>query len=177
MCYAHVISCTLISTCTYTCTCTCACTCTCTVVHTVYACTCTSFLLLSFLLLSFPPHNSPISSTPSSPSSLSLPASPSPSPSPRLTNFPVTVLEYAGPLHTLSSQDVDQMLLHSPLEECMVTVDTTMMRVLEVVLSTNKTRSQRDLGECVHISLSVAPPVMERSYRSIPSGILRAHTE
>ena len=148
----------------------------------MYSCTyCTSFFLfLPFLLLSLPPHNSPISSTPSSPSSLSLPAfppPPSPSPSPRLTNFPVTVLEYAGPLHTLSSQDVDQMLLHSPLEECMVTVDTTMMRVLEVVLSTNKTRSQRDLGECVHISLSAAPPVMERSYRSIPSGILMAHTE
>ena len=30
---------------------------------------------------------------------------------------------------------------------------------------------------CIHISLSVALPLMERSYRSIPSGILMAHTE
>ena len=29
----------------------------------------------------------------------------------------------------------------------------------------------------MNISLSVAPPLMERSYRSIPSGILTAHTE
>ena len=28
-----------------------------------------------------------------------------------------------------------------------------------------------------NISLSVAPPLMERSYRSITSGILMAHTE
>ena len=29
----------------------------------------------------------------------------------------------------------------------------------------------------MNISLSVAPPLMERNYQSIPSGILMAHTE
>ena len=64
-----------------------------------------------------------------------------------LADLPVTVMEYTGPLDSLSSRDVDQKLLNSRLEECSVCVDTSVMRLLETVLSTNKTRCQRDLGK------------------------------
>jgi hypothetical protein len=63
-----------------------------------------------------------------------------------LSDFPVTVLEYGGPLDSLSAQDVDQKLRNSRLEECSVCVDTSVMRLLETVLSTSRTRCQRDLA-------------------------------
>ena len=63
-------------------------------------------------------------------------------------NFQVTVLEYPGSLHTLSPNDMDQLLINNPLEECNVSVDSSLRRVLEVIASANKTRSQRDLGKC-----------------------------
>ena len=59
----------------------------------------------------------------------------------------MTVLEYRGPLDSLSCTDVDQKLLNSRLEECTVCVDTTVCRLVETVLSTSRTRCQRDLGE------------------------------
>ena len=69
--------------------------------------------------------------------------------SPRMTaNFDVTVLEYPGSLHTLSPSDVDQLLMNSPLEECTVSIDSSLRRVMEVITSASKTRSQRDLGTC-----------------------------
>ena len=64
-----------------------------------------------------------------------------------VSEFPVTVLEYSGPLDSLSSTDVDQKLVNSRLEECTVCVDTTVRRLVETVLSTSRTRCQRDLGE------------------------------
>ena len=68
---------------------------------------------------------------------------------PRMTaNFDVTVLEYPGSLHTLSPSDVDQLLMNSPLEECTVSIDSSLRRVMEVITSASKTRSQRDLGTC-----------------------------
>ena len=84
--------------------------------------------------------------------------SPTPPPTPppsllSLADLPVTVMEYSGPLDSLSSQDVDQKLLNSRLEECSVCVDTSVMRVLETVRSTSKTRCQRDLGEYMYLSL------------------------
>lgn len=63
-----------------------------------------------------------------------------------LSDFPVTLLEYSGPLDSLSSQDVDQKLVNSRLEECSVCVDTSVMRLVETVMSSSKTRCQRDLG-------------------------------
>ena len=59
----------------------------------------------------------------------------------------MTVLEYSGPLDSLSATDVDQKLVNSRLEECSVCVDTTVRRLVETVLSTSRTRCQRDLGE------------------------------
>ena len=64
-------------------------------------------------------------------------------------NFEVTVLEYPGSLHTLSPSDVDQLLINSPLEECTVSIDSSLRRVMEVIASASKTRSQRDLGTCI----------------------------
>ena len=61
-------------------------------------------------------------------------------------NFQVTVLEYPDSLHSLSPNDMDQLLINNPLEECNVSVDSSLRRVLEVIVSANKTRSQRDLG-------------------------------
>ena len=63
-------------------------------------------------------------------------------------NFDVTVLEYPGSLHTLSPSDLDQLLMNSPLEECTVSIDSSLRRVMEVITSASKTRSQRDLGTC-----------------------------
>lgn len=73
-------------------------------------------------------------------------------------NFQVTVLEYPDSLHTLSPNDMDQLLINNPLEECNVSVDSSLRRVLEVIVSANKTRSQRDLGnyskpEIMHIHI------------------------
>ena len=66
----------------------------------------------------------------------------------------MTVLEYTGPLDSLSSTDVDQKLVNSRLEECTLSVDTTVCRLVETVLSTSKTRCQRDLGE-YHVQYTV----------------------
>lgn len=75
-----------------------------------------------------------------------------------LSDFPVTVLEYSGPLDSLSSQDVDQKLMNSRLEECSVCVDTSVMRLVETVLSTSRTRCQRDLGKYIpDIATAVFP--------------------
>ena len=68
-----------------------------------------------------------------------------------LSDFPVTVMEYSGPLDALSSRDVDQKLVNSRLEECSICVDTSVMRLVETVLSTSKTRCQRDLGKHVYM--------------------------
>ena len=72
-----------------------------------------------------------------------------------LSDFPVTVLEYSGPLDSLSGRDVDQKLVNSRLEECCVCVDTSVRRLMETVLSTSRTRCQRDLGELHTDSQSV----------------------
>jgi len=61
-------------------------------------------------------------------------------------SYQVTVHEYAGALQTLSTEDMDQLLLNARLEECSVTVDRSLNRILEVIVAINKTRSQRDLG-------------------------------
>ena len=61
-------------------------------------------------------------------------------------NFAVTLLEYEGSFDVLSSSDIDQLLLNRSLEECAVSIDSSLFRVLEVEVSASKTRCQRDLG-------------------------------
>ena len=88
----------------------------------------------------------------------SLPPSPPSFPASSLrstTNFPATVMEYHGSFHALSPSDVDQLLVNSPLEECAVSVDSSLRRVLEVIVSAGKTRCQRDLGRCCRVCTCV----------------------
>ncbi len=59
----------------------------------------------------------------------------------------MTVLEYTGSFQSLSCNDVDQLLVNTRLEECSVSIDSSLKRVLEVVVSAGKTRSARDLGK------------------------------
>lgn len=62
-------------------------------------------------------------------------------------NFQVTVLEYSGSFHTLSCNDVDQLLVNSRLEECTISIDCSLQKMLEVDVSASTTRSTRDLGK------------------------------
>ena len=59
----------------------------------------------------------------------------------------MTVLDYGASFHSLSSEDVDQILLNSRMEECAISIDSSLKRVQETIVSAAKTRCQRDLGE------------------------------
>ena len=57
------------------------------------------------------------------------------------------VFDYSGSFHNLSSQEIDNILMHSNLEECTLSIDSSLCRALEINMTVKKTRAQRDLGE------------------------------
>ena len=64
-----------------------------------------------------------------------------------MTNFQVLVFDYSGSFHNLSPQEIDTTLTHSNLEECILSIDSSLSRALEINMKLKKTRAQRDLGE------------------------------
>ena len=68
------------------------------------------------------------------------------------SNFQVLVFDYSGSFHNLSPQEIDTILTHSNLEECILSIDSSLSRALEINMKLKKTRAQRDLGELhVHV--------------------------
>ena len=63
------------------------------------------------------------------------------------SNFQVMVFDYSGSFHNLSPQEIDNILMHSNLEECILSIDSSLSRALEINMQLKKTRAQRDLGE------------------------------
>ena len=64
------------------------------------------------------------------------------------------LFEYSGSFHHLSPQDIDNVLMHSNLEECTLSIDSSLSRALEINMRLKKTRAQRDLGELTSLSLT-----------------------
>ena len=67
------------------------------------------------------------------------------------SNFQVLVFDYSGSFHNLSPQEIDTILTHSNLEECILSIDSSLSRALEINMKLKKTRAQRDLGELEYL--------------------------
>lgn len=57
------------------------------------------------------------------------------------------VFDYSGSFRNLSPEEIDNVLMHSNLEECTLSIDSSLSRALEINMVLKKTRAQRDLGE------------------------------
>ncbi len=63
-------------------------------------------------------------------------------------NFEVTLLEYrSSSFITLSPGDLDQILLNTAMEECILSVEILIGKALEVDLVNASTRAIRDLSK------------------------------
>ena len=63
-------------------------------------------------------------------------------------NFQVTVLEYRNSSFlSLSLDDLDQILMNTPMEECALSIDTLIAKALEIDLAVDAIRVTRDLGK------------------------------
>ena len=63
-------------------------------------------------------------------------------------NFSVTVLEYRNSAFlSLSESDLDQILLHTAMGECTLSVDLLIGQAKEFDMSTNSVRVTRELGQ------------------------------
>ena len=69
------------------------------------------------------------------------------------SNFQVLVFDYSGSFQNLSPQEIDTILTHSNLEECILSIDSSLSRALEINMKLKKTRAQRDLGELVCVCM------------------------
>ncbi len=63
-------------------------------------------------------------------------------------NFSVTVLEYRNSSFlSLTSEDLDQLLQNTPMEECTLSISTLVGKALEIDIAAETTKVVRDLSE------------------------------